>query len=175
MNFNDLSKIIFNGLKPKLQKSKALAIFARERSKFEGWLKVELCEILSSKGFKDVVPEKNRIDVTFENWAIELKTANTSYKYNDVRPKTRPITKNVDGVVKDIRKLKKSRSRIFINKSVLFIVFPLERNNPFWNKCHLPRICDALKKRNLRAKDFKAEDFKFQNGVPGVIYFGLVR
>ena len=73
MEFEDLSNLIFNEIKPKLENNQGLSIFAKERAKFEGWLKVELCNSLS-KYFKDVTPEKNRIDVTFENWAIELKT-----------------------------------------------------------------------------------------------------
>ena len=110
MKFKDLSKIIFSGLKPKLQKSKALAIFARERNKFEGWLKVEVCEILSSKGFKDVVPERNRIDVTFENWAIELKTPSTNYDRND--KSSRPITDKIESIIKEKRHIKhKQRSK----------------------------------------------------------------
>ena len=36
MEFNDLANLIFEQLKPKLEISDGLAVFAKERSKFEG-------------------------------------------------------------------------------------------------------------------------------------------
>jgi len=98
MEFKDLANLIFDEIKLKLENNQGLSIFAKERAKFEGWLKVELCDSLS-KYFKDVAPERNRFDVTFENWAIELKTVNTNIRYENVKNKTRPITKNTQGVI----------------------------------------------------------------------------
>lgn len=72
MDYQKLAKIIFKKMKPKLESNNGLSIFASERAKFEGWFKVELCESLS-KYFNRLTPEKNRIDVTFYSWAIELK------------------------------------------------------------------------------------------------------
>lgn len=86
MEFEDLANLIFGEIKPKLENNQGLSIFAKKRAKFEGWLKVELCDSLS-KHFKDVAPEKNRIDVTFENWAIELKTVNTNSSHEKVEKK----------------------------------------------------------------------------------------
>jgi len=162
MEFEDLTKLIFGELKPKLENNQGLSIFAKERAKFEGWLKVELCDSLS-KYFKDVVPEENRIDVTFENWAIELKTVNTNIRYENVKNKTRPITKNTQGVIDDIGKLK---STDYINKAILFVVFPITHDNENW-RVQLQRISTLL-------REIKHVSFNFKDEIPGVIYFGSI-
>lgn len=53
VTFEELANIIFDGIIPKLKKNDGLAVFARNRSKFEGWLKVELCGVLS-KHFPEI-------------------------------------------------------------------------------------------------------------------------
>jgi len=100
LEFRQLSKLLFEEIKPKLENNRSLSIFAKERSKFEGWLKVETCESLS-KYFRDVLPEVSRIDFVFEDWAIELKTIHTSIKYPNVKKKTRPITGNTKKLIND--------------------------------------------------------------------------
>jgi len=162
MEFEDLVNLIFNEIKPKLENNQGLSIFAKERAKFEGWLKVELCDSLS-KYFKDVAPERNRIDVTFENWAIELKTINTNIRYKNVKNKHRPITKNTQGVINDIKKIK---SNDYANRAILFIVFPIIHSNKKW-QVQLQRILKLLRK-------IKHVDFNFKDEIPGVIYFGLI-
>ncbi len=162
MNFDRLSKIIFDELKPKLQNHKGLSIFAKERAKFEGWLKVEMCDSLMKK-FKDVLPEKNRIDITFQDWAIELKTINTNYE--GAAKRHRPITRNTNGVVEDIKKLRSFKN--IKNKGVLFITFPVKHNNQNW-QIQLNRI-----NKNLSKIKFCPFNFK-NNNAPGVIYFGVV-
>ncbi len=162
MEFEDLVNLIFNEIKPKLEYNQGLSIFAKERAKFEGWLKVELCGSLS-KYFKDVAPEKNRIDVTFENWAIELKTVNTNIRYENVKNKHRPITRNTQGVINDIKKLK---SNDYTNRAILFIVFPIIHSNKKW-QVQLQRILKLL-------REIKHVDFNFKDEIPGVIYFGLI-
>lgn len=162
MKFEELADLIFDGLKPKLENHKGLSVFARERSKFEGWLKVELCDSLM-KHFNDVCPEKERVDISFDKWGIELKTVNTNLGYKGVVSKTRPITKNTAGVIEDIEKLRKLK---FNNKAVLFIVFPSEHDNKNW-QIQLERIRKHL-------SDIKHCSFNFKGGVPALIYFGLV-
>lgn len=162
MEFDELSNLIFDELCPKLENNDGLSIFARERAKFEGWLKVELCESLF-KHFEDVAPEKNRIDISFDSWGIELKTVNTNYRYNNVEKKTRPITKNVQGVIDDIEKLK---SMTYSNRAVLFVVFPVTNNKSEWQE-HLQKISTILKRIKFR-------EFKFKNEIPGVVYFGTI-
>ena len=162
MEFEDLVNLIFNEIKPKLENSQGLSIFAKERAKFEGWIKVELCDSLS-KYFKDVAPERNRIDVTFENWAIELKTVNTNIRYKNVKNKTRPITKNTQGVINDI---KKTKSNDYTNRAILFIVFPIIHSNKYW-QVQLQRISKLL-------REIKHVNFNFKDEIPGVVYFGLI-
>jgi len=76
MNFQELGELIFAEIVPKIKNHQGLSIFARERAKFEGWLKVELCDSLL-RCFQDVAPERDLIDITFDDWAIQLKTVNT--------------------------------------------------------------------------------------------------
>ncbi len=162
MKFERVAELIINQLRLKLENSQSLSIFARERAKFEGWLKVELCDILS-KFFKDVTPERDRIDITFENWAIELKTVNTNIRYENVKNKTRPITKNIQGIINDIEKLKSTNYK---NKAVLFIAFPAEHNHKHW-QIHFEKIVVKLRK-------IRYLQFYFKEKIPGVIYFGLI-
>jgi len=162
MEFEDLANLIFDEIKPKLENNQGLSIFAKERAKFEGWLKVELCNSLS-KYFKDVAPERNRIDVTFENWTIELKTVNTNIRYKNVKNKHRPITKNTQGVINDIKKLK---SIDYTNKAVLFVVFPIIHSNKNW-QVQLQRISKLL-------REIKHVNFNFKDEIPGVVYFGSI-
>ena len=162
MEFLKTKEILFSKLKPVLEENKGLAIFARERAKFEGWLKVELVKILSNY-FDNIIPEKNRIDITFEDWAIELKTINTNIRYKNVINKHRPITMNIDGVVSDIINLKLVN---YTNKGIIFIAFPIEHNNPNW-QLHLNKIKNKLIKLEYM-------EFRFSNKIPGVVYFGLI-
>ena len=162
MEFEDLANLIFDKIKLKLENNQGLSIFAKERAKFEGWLKVELCDSLS-KYFKDVAPERNRIDVTFENWAIELKTVNTNISYKNVKNKHRPITENIKGVIKDIEKLK---STGYTSRAILFVVFPITHGNKYW-QVQLQRISKLL-------REIKHINFNFKDEIPGVVYFGLI-
>jgi len=172
ITFKKLANIIFKEIILKMENNSGLVIFAKERAKFEGWLKVELCEILS-KYFSTVIPEKDRIDVTFDNWAIELKIINTNYRYKNVKSKRRPITKNINGVIKDIEKLKSTN---YTNKTVLFVVFPVTHDYEEWKK-HLKKISEKLD--DLKYKEFKFKikhkNFRFKSKIPGVIYFGLIK
>lgn len=162
MQFERLSELIFDKVIPKLENNQGLLIFARERAKFEGWLKVEVCESLSNY-FADVVPERNRIDITFDDWAMELKTVNTNYRYKNVRNKKRPITTNIQEVIDDITNLYSSN---YINKAILFVVFPAKNDHKNW-QIHLQRISYSL-------REIKFKEFNFNDGIPGVIYFGLI-
>ena len=162
MNYDELCDVVFEEVIPKIQNHRGLAVFARERAKFEGWLKVEIVTILS-KHVKSVVPEKNRVDITFEDWAIELKTVNTNLRYDNVRNKRKAITKNTAGVVKDINKL---RSVGTGNKAVIFVVFPATPDNENW-RVQLGRIQSELRR-------LEKSEFSFPGGMPGIMYCGLV-
>ena len=162
VTFEKLSQIIFSELKPKLESNQGVSNFAKERAKFEGWFKVELCDSLA-KYFQDVAPEKGRVDITFENWGIELKTINTNYRYPNVKKKTRPITMNTQGIINDIEKLQKMD---FTHKAVLFIAFPTTHEKREWQI--------QLEGISKEVKDIKHSSFRFKDDIPGLIYFGLI-
>jgi hypothetical protein len=167
MEFEVLAERIFCELKPKLVKSYGLSIFARERAKFEGWLKVELCDSLS-KFFEDIVPEQNtplrkKIDIVFNSWAMQLKIVNTNYRYNCVENKTRPITMNIQAVIEDIEVLKATNYK---DKALFFVAFPIIHNNKYWQ--------DHYQKISSFSRKIKRIDFEFKNNIPGVIYFCLL-
>ena len=107
--------------------------------------------------------QRYRIDITFDDWAIELKTVNTNYRYENVRNKKRPITQNIQKIIKDIEKLKSTN---YANKAILFIAFPLFQDREDC-KAHLQKISNLLKVLEQR-------EFRFKNKIPGVIYLGLL-
>jgi hypothetical protein len=162
MDFNELASCLA-GIKPILENSAGLAVFAQNRAKFEGWLKVEVCGLLA-KHCKQVVPEKQRVDICADEWAIELKTVNTNIRYRGIQSKHRPITKNTESVIKDIQKLSKLD---FPMKAVLFIVFPIEHKNKHWQV-----QLEKIKKELTSLRMFPCA---FKGGVAkGVVYLGLV-
>lgn len=99
--------------------SPALSIPLRQRAKFEGWLKIELARALESlPGIRVEVESeydvnggsKCRADLRVgptEGVAalVMLKTSNTNFRFDGVESRTRPITKNVAGIVEDVQKL----------------------------------------------------------------------
>lgn len=161
--FKKLQEVLFVPLKDILQHHDGIGIFAANRSKFEGWLKVELIKILKDGGYKNILPEEDRIDVTFGKWAMELKTCNTNYRYKNVINKIRPITKNIREIIDDIRELDKSK---YEYNAVFFIAFPLNHGNDKW-KQHINKIS-----RNVQ--DIKHTEFRFANSVPGVMYMCMI-
>ena len=162
MTTQDLFNLTANQLVSRIQSSVGLANFVHGRSKFEGWLKVELIDILIMQG-QNAFPEINRIDVSFDTVGIELKTINTNIQYNNVIAKTKPITKNIAGINNDIIKL---RSANFIDKFVIFIVFPITHDNSRW-QIQLQRVTNNL-------ENYLFHEFSFCNNTPGVVYYGKV-
>jgi len=162
VSFRELRDVLMPPIITRIEQHQGLANFASIRAKFEGWLKVELCEILA-QDFPDVLPEQDRIDLSFQDWVIELKTINTNYRYNNVKSLHRPITKNVSGLVKDVKKLRNVSNK---QKAVCFVVFPVDINNETW-KTH-----EALIENELKNLDYS--EFTFKNNIPGLIYMGEV-
>lgn len=162
MTLDQLVDTTADDLAKRISRSVALGVFSRQRAKFEGWLKVELIDILISKGF-DARPEQGLIDVTFQNVAIELKTVNTNYRDNIAENMIRPITNNVDAVIQDINNL---HGNPIENKFVIFVVFPSNDGHQ-WGR-HLQRINETLE------EDCCAKSFEFQSGVSGTINYGRV-
>lgn len=125
-----------------------LLLANKGRNKFEGWFKFELTKkLLASNGINEVSVEKKYTtngdgnndertvysDLAFtyygNQYLVELKTANTSYKVEGCNDSTRPITDNINSIISDINKL--YNARIEGNEDVtplglsVFICFPL--------------------------------------------------
>lgn len=162
MTLDELVEATAEDLITRIGNSSALGVFAMQRAKFEGWLKVELIDILVSKDYK-AVPEKDRIDVSFKNVAIELKTVNTNYRDNIAENRIRPIAMNVKSVIQDIKTLQNNPIE---NKFVIFIVFPSNDSHQ-WGR-HLQKINSALDDVCCGKR------FTFKSGVAGTIYYGRV-
>lgn len=165
MTFEELWNILEKEVPSKIQSHNGLNYFVKNRAKFEGWFKVEICEILS-KHTDNITPEKNRIDIVFDDWALELKTSNTNYRYEKIKNKTKPITKNIKSILKDIIDLKNNDS--YQKKAVVFIIFPLSlsKSKNDWEQ-HISKIRDEL-------QELKEKEFNFNNGTDAVLYCGLI-
>jgi hypothetical protein len=95
-----------------------MLLATRQRAKFEGWLKFELAAALASQvDIRNVTLEapystQGRADLSFEangaTWYIEIKTTNTNWRAPGLEDKTRPVTRNVDGIITDIAKLREA-------------------------------------------------------------------
>ena len=107
--------------------SSLISIALRQRAKFEGWLKFELANRLL-QSYKDTRVEfpigGKHIDIMSNNSLIELKTPNTNYNATNVEHKTKPITKNVSGIVNDIKKLRDLRGNH--DAYIAFVMFPID-------------------------------------------------
>ncbi|MFP3257190.1 MAG: hypothetical protein RXO36_05280 [Candidatus Nanopusillus acidilobi] len=179
--FKQALETILDDLKIKLENSKGIAVFVNKRDKFEGWLKVEIVDILYNKITKNVTPEasdnnknitseenKNyqHIDIVFDDSALELKTINTNYRCNGVENKTRPIVLNVKQLKKDIDKLRELHIKDIKNKAILFVVFPLPDDK-----------IDEFKEKHLQKLKIEIQNskqFTTISGVPCWIYYGIV-
>ena len=162
ISFEELHDMLLPEIIKRMVKHQGLTNFASIRAKYEGWLKVELCDILSNQ-FDEVLPEQNRIDISFNDWVIELKTLNTNYRHNNVKKMHKPITNNVKGVINDIDKLRKIKNK---KRGIIFTVYPVDEKNSYWIY-HSNKITSNF-------TDFKIQYFTFKNGIPGLIYFGVV-
>jgi hypothetical protein len=165
MTFDELWTILADEIPSKINAHKGLNYFVKNKAKFEGWFKVEICNILSEHT-DNIIPEKDRIDIVFDDWALELKTANTNYRYANIEKKTKPITKNINSILKDIRDLQ--NNDLYQKKAVVFIVFPLllSTHTDLW-KSHLSKIKQEV-------CELKEKEFTFNNGSKGILYFGLI-
>jgi hypothetical protein len=169
-SFDSVVEKIWFGLEKKLTTNSVLPIFVKQRKKFEGWLKVEICELLQDEGYV-VIPENNFIDVTTEDIGIELKTIPTNYAWPGIpHPHAKAVTNGINEVLTDAGKLRFEKYSL---KMVNFIVYPLSRSCTskhynLWTKDHLSRI-------ERHVAELVEKPFKFQNGYPGIAYFGRVK
>jgi hypothetical protein len=124
-----------------------MALAASQRAKFENWLKFELAACAAKQGAGELALEPpsgpgSRADLGFtykrHRYYIELKTVNTNWRMEGVQSKTRPITKNIQGVVDDVRKLKHCPGRGL----VAFVLFPIRMADKRW-MAYLDRVGEA--------------------------------
>ncbi|NCQ35913.1 hypothetical protein GW813_12760 [bacterium] len=142
----------------------ALGVFAHRRAKFEGWLKVKIVDLVIAQGL-EAYPEIDRIDVvSLPDWAIQLKTTNTNYRFGEAIRVTRPITENVREIMADVDKLKAHAK--YPNRGVLFVVFPCKPAHAQW-KAHFAKLTPLFSSTH-------SKEFVFQGGLPGVVYLGIL-
>lgn len=126
--FEELAEILREGLCPAVRSNPAVALFVRNRSTFEGWLKVELCRVLIERGWpvspEETIPgSSKRVDLKAGRWWLELKTLSTNYDaIGAYRESSRSISQNIQGVIADIRKLREHR---LTPAAIIFVVSPL--------------------------------------------------
>ncbi|MGI5858743.1 MAG: hypothetical protein ACOX8P_05390 [Tepidanaerobacteraceae bacterium] len=144
-----MDQFIRNAILEVLKKHEGiLRIAVRQKAKFEGWLKFELANYLEQNGMDNVEVEskfnnrRERADISFfyhgEAYSLELKTPNTNWRVNGVKSLTRPITKNIESIVKDEVKLRNSQG------IVAFVLFPVPLNDNRWEQ-YLYRIGEKTK------------------------------
>lgn len=126
-----------------------VSIAVCQRAKFEGWLKFELVRCLK-RSFPDASVEfsveNKSVDIHFDSAFVELKTPNTNYSNLCCESKTRPITKNVDGIIDDVKKLRDILPQTGNNNNtgyVAFIMFPLDEGKLYME--HVDRITKEIK------------------------------
>ncbi len=165
MDLNELSKLASVGLKPVLESHAGLGVLASERARFEGWLKVEFCRVLTQHG---ILPEteSSRYDVAFDKWAVELRTVITNLRHNQVRDVKLSTRKNVETLIKDIWKLTNpGRAVGYSHRAIMFVVFPLTPDEDSWQDNHLKQISSEL-------IHLESMSFQFVGGIPGMLYLG---
>jgi hypothetical protein len=123
-----------------------MSVAVRQRAKFEGWLKFELAACAESAGMEKVAVESasregTRADLTFSyegrECNVELKTCNTNWRIEGVLSNTRPITKNIAGVILDAMKLSKCTGCGI----VALCLFPVPSNDSRWTT-YINRIAE---------------------------------
>jgi hypothetical protein len=138
--------VILEGISKIINENRGLLKIAiRQKAKFEGWLKFELAYYLECKGMDSVQvesegEEKNgRSDISFihksQLFKIELKTSNTNWRSKGIDNKTKPITKNIDSIIKDTLKLNSP------NGIVAFVLFPIPIKELGWMQ-YITRIME---------------------------------
>jgi len=166
MEFERLARLILDGLVLRLTNHRGLTAVARERAVFEGWLKVELCQVLLEAGH-DPEPDAHKIDVGCGDWGINVRTVTTNIPHEKARNVKRSMTKNVELLIKDILRLTNpGRSAGFPKRGMVFVVYPLTHDNERWQTIHWGQISGEVTRLEHRS-------FQFASGLPGVLYFGL--
>jgi hypothetical protein len=174
-NHQDMFNVLAKELRKVLKLKVATGIYSKNRQQFEGWLQLEIIEILSEY-FTKILPERDNIDITIgKEWAIELKVVSTNYNGNfldrntleasDIPKKKKNITNMRTSIISDINKLENHN---YDNKVVIFLVTPLEHNQKDWVKYHYPKLVSNV-------IEMKRIDIELRNTIKGVLYYGKVQ
>lgn len=184
ITFGKIEEIILSELPKSIRNNVGLVYFAKNRSKFEGWLQVELCSILG-KHFPEhnITPEKTipkqidqrtktpywKIDLIFDKFAFELKVVNTPFYEDYPCHWDCPLSTNISDILADVDKLLSLTETSF--KGFIFVVFPLVKEsndyNKRWEKTYLKKLKNVL--------DLNPRSFNFLNGIPGILYIGKLK
>jgi hypothetical protein len=155
---SSLSSEVQGILRILLLSRKDVALLAcQQRAKFEGWLKFELASALKGKaGFDRIILEDSyatngRSDISFEyagnKWFVEMKTANTNWRAENLENLSRPVTRNMDGITEDIIVLREKSTPA--HGLAVFCIFPIPdrlwKNTREQLNYHLRRIEEAGK------------------------------
>lgn len=169
-NFENFRDLLLQKIKQKIESRDILSLFAEKRRSFEGWLKVELCDILMEFS-EEITPEyhigeNKKIDILLDDCAIELKIITTQYVMELVENGERSVATKKNEILEDIEKLRSLDFDIF--KIIIFVVYPIKEDNQFEHWGHLNLIS---KKVDL----MESQVFSFKNSIKGKIYIGLVK
>jgi len=157
MNFSDIANLVENKLIPKFVIHEGIKSYFEQKSRFEGWLQVEITGLLKTFFSDNVIPEKHKnIDIVVGNWGIELKVfaSDTKYKVPDKICKFMNSIKNKDQI---------NKSKL-INNVIIFIVFPKIINNITFNN-HLEII-------EKHCSKFKKIEININESLNGMLYIG---
>lgn len=147
-NFDTLSALISESLGKILQGKRILNIYAKNRQSFEGWLTIELIEILSDLGYENLKPETvSYIDICSDDIALEIKIIKTGWYRLDY----------------DVNKLQKSSSKL---KILLFLYFPCKLPLDKTINTHLERVSSTYDLKYPVVSQFRFEDLS--NGIIGL-------
>lgn len=149
-----------------IEHKELLKIPLRQKAKFEGWLKFELAFQLEKKKVLQVEVEsskersRDRRDISFFHaekfYTLELKTSNTNWKCNGITPSGKPITKNIQSIISDAKKLNSAQG------IVAFLLFPIPCKDSRW-KPYIDRIAketgiEICKEKNCRLIEMNIDE-----------------
>ena len=123
-----------------------LSLHLPKRAKFERYLQTVLAYKIKSRYLNTEIEKpypnnsSKHADIFANNTYIEIKTVNTSYNVENVKAKNKPITKNINGIIEDIKKISTYGEKDGV---VAFVLFPIDDEEKY--KKHVERIVCALK------------------------------
>jgi len=171
MDIKKLEKIVKRVIS-KMENSIGVAVFGYERAQFENWFQVELSGAIKEEiNSIELVPEKKSnlrkyLDITFSDWAIQLKFLVACYVKRNFNFKIRNKNSadDIGPVIRDMQILNNASD--YPNKAIIFVIFPLnEKTKEKWE--------NRQTFKEFRKPIFKYSTeigFKLENGITGYVY-----